>query len=459
MKQKRLFRTGIVAAIIVALCGRYSLAQTPQFLSLEEAISLALENNRDLKMTQLQLDNVDAQVDEALGNAYPTLDLNARYTRNIKRPVFFFPDEDDIVRPIEIGSKNAVSADLTLQQVIFNSAVFTGVGTSKIYAQISRQQLRAQTADVVLNVKKGYYTALLAREVLRVNEALLTNAEANYKDTKALFEAGLRAEFDAIRAEVAVENQRPLVVEAQNNYEAALDVLKLLLGYDNITQVQLELRESLARSESLASTDPELDVAVSVMLENNPQLEALGLSTAVNEELISINRSEYLPTVALFGTYKYEAQADNFRDLAFQPTAFAGLNLTLNLYNGGKTAAKVGQSQIAYDQSRYQTAQVAAALKTQLESTLRQIDYARKRISASDRTIEQAERAYKIATTTYKAGTGTQLQINDADLALAQARLNQLSALYDYNVAKADLESLLGNHIILNNDNAEYRSR
>ena len=426
-----------------------------QSLSLPEAIAIALENNRDLKSSRLEMENADAQVDEALGNAYPTLDFNAMYTRNFQNPVFFFPGEDGIIRPIEVGSKNALSADLTLQQIIFNSAVFTGVGTSEIYAKVSRQQLRTQTVDVILGVKQAFYTALLAKEVLAVNQTLLQNAEANYQNTKVLFDAGLRAEFDAIRAEVSVANQRPLVVEARNNYESALDGLKILLGYDDVNNVRLELEGELPRPGS--STEPGLDQAIATLLEDNPQLEALRLSSSVNEELIKINRSDYLPTLALFGTYKYEAQADAFSDLDFQPTAYAGLNLSLNIYNGGQTDAKVEQARIAYDQSRYQTAQVAASLKVQLESTLRKINYAKECIQASDRTIEQAERAYKIATTTYKAGTGTQLQINDADLALAQARLNQLSAIYDYNIAMAELEALLGDHVVLNDDDAIYQ--
>ncbi|MCB0710869.1 MAG: TolC family protein [Ignavibacteriae bacterium] len=449
---------GAIVALAAAIIGvSPAQGQTPQALSLNEAITIAIENNRDLKMARLELENADAQVDEALGNAYPTLDLNTRYTRNIKRPVFFFPGEDGIVRPIEIGSKNALTADLTLQQILFNSAVFTGVGTSKIYAQISRQQLRTQTADVVLNVKQAYYAALMAKEVLQVNEALQANAQANYNNTKVLYDAGLRAEFDAIRAEVAVANQQPLVVQARNNYQAALDGLKLLLGYDNITQVELELTGSFVRPASSGGTEPTLEQGVETILEKNPQLETLRLATDVNKELIAINRSEYLPTIALFGTYKYEAQADAFSDFDFQPTAYAGLNLSLNLYNGGKTEAKVGQAQIAYDKSRYQVAQVAALLKTQLEATLRNIDYARQRIGAGQRTIEQAERAYKIATTAYKAGTGTQLEINDADLALAQAKLNQLNAVYDYNVGVAQLENLMGEHVVLKGDNAEYQ--
>ena len=463
MNATRIGKNSLLVLTLLVGASTFVAAQNTVSLSLNQAIEIAIQENRDLNIARLEIDNADAQVDEALGNAYPTLDFNARYTRNFKAPVQFLPKlffsgeaEDTELVPVRFGSDNSLSADLSLQQVLFNSAVFTGVGTSKVYAKISRQQLRAQTAGLVSNITRAYYTALLAKEVLEVNQELLNNAEANYTDTKALFEAGLRAEFDAIRAEVAVENQRPMVVDAQNNYEAVLDNLKLLLGYSNVTQVKLELTESLARPASLDDSNPDLEELVRKMLANNPQIEALDLSTEVNRELISINKSEYLPTLALFANWRYDAQADNFGDLDFQPGVFAGLNLSLNIYNGGKTASKVEQARVSFDKTRFQVAQLQSALKTQLEGTLRRIEYARKRIAASDRTIEQAQRAYKIATTTYRAGTGTQLQINDADLALAQARLNQLNAVYDYNVAMADMESLLGENVRLVGDDVEY---
>lgn len=451
-------RTGLLAAFLMLLSGIAATAQTPVSLSLEEAITVALENNRDLKVSRLDLETADAQVDEAFGNALPTLDLNGRYTYNFKRPVFFFPDNEGRVRPIEIGSKNAISADLTLQQILFNSAVFTGVGTAEIYAQISRQQLRAKTSEVVLNVKQAYNTALIAQEVLKVNETLLTNAEANYKDTRALFEAGLRAEFDAIRAEVAVANQRPQVVDARNNYQSALDNLKYLLGYENLAETELTLTGSLPGASTLGTAGMSYDEGVAVMMESNPQIETLRLTGDVNKELVTIRKSDYLPTLALFATYKYEGQANTFDSLSFEPSAYAGLNLSLNILNGGKTKAQVGQAEVEYDKVRYQRAQLIAGLKTRLESVLRRIDYARERIQASDRTIEQADKAYRIAVTTYRAGTGTQLQINDADLALAQARLNQLNAVYDYTLAMAELESLLGRNVRLIGDDIEYRS-
>ena len=431
-------------------------AQVPQSLTLDGAIGIALEQNREIQAARLELDKADAQVDEAFGNALPTVDLNSRYTWNIKRPVFFFPGEDDVVRPISIGSKNALTADISVQQILFNSAVLTGVGASRIYAQISRQALRSEASDVILTIKKAWYGVLLTREVLAVNEALMANAEANYANVKVLYDAGLRAEFDAIRAEVTVANLKPQIIEGRNAYRSAVDGLLVALGYDNLVESETDVSGEFVVPTSGAPISESFAQLEGEMLENNPQLVQLRRLTDVNRELIELDRSEYLPTLALFGTWKVEGQADNIGDLDFQPSAFAGLNLSLNLYNGGRTDARVEQSQVEWQQSRFDVAELEAILRLQLRSVLRRVDASVEQIAASERTISQAERAYTIAIASYKAGTGTQLQINDADLALAQARLNRLSALHEFNVALAELEHLIGRHVILSGDDVEY---
>jgi outer membrane protein TolC len=177
----------------------------------------------------------------------------------------------------------------------------------------------------------------------------------------------------------------------------------------------------------------------------------------VNEDLIKVKKSDYLPTVSLFGTYQFQAQADKLGDLDFQPVAYVGLNLSMNLFNGRKTDAQVSEAEVSYEQSKLQLDQLQHGLETQVEAVLRRIGYARERINATDRTIEQAERGYQIATTSYKAGTGTQLQINDADLALAQSKWNQLTAVHDYYVGLAELEQLLGQRYQVTPDGEDVR--
>jgi len=441
---------------IVTLVATTAYAQGTQTLSLDRAIQIALENNHDLKAARLEIDKADAQVSEAFGNALPSLSFNTRYTYNLQQPVFYIPGGDGIVRPIKIGSKQGVTADLTLNQILFNSAVFTGVGTAETYSKISRQQLRAEASDVVLNVRKAYYGAALARQFLDVSEALLQNAEDTYKNAQALYKAGLRAEFDAIRAEVQVANQRPVVVQARDNYNQAIDGLKLVLGMSQ--EQKLELSDTLASPETSTVVEPQIEEATKLLEEYNAQLKALALNEEVNRKFIDLYRSDYLPTLSLFGTYEQQAQSDNLADFEFQPTSYVGLNLSLNIFNGGKTAAQVEQARVDMEKSRVQLDQARSGLKTQLESVLRRIAYARERIESSQKTIEQAEKGYKIAEATYKAGTGTQLQINDADLALAQSRWNRLTAVYDYHVALAELEQLIGRRYELTPDgkNVEY---
>ncbi len=434
-------------------------AQNTIRLGLNEAIDAAIKSNRQLEISRIGIDRADAQIKEAYSNTLPTLTLNGRYTRNIQSQVFYFPGADGIVRPISIGSDNSVQADLTVNQVVYNQAAFSAPNTAEVYARISRQQLRAEAADLVLNVKHAYYSALLAQEALRVNESLLQNAEENWKNTQALYKSGLRAEFDALRAEVQAANQRPVVVQARNAYQQSLDNLKLLLNIS--PNAELELSENLVMPASSTSgsgaIEPVIAEATTLLERYNAQLEALRLSTELNRQLIDLKKSDYLPTLSVFGTYQMQAQADKFSNFDFQPSSYLGLNLSLNLFNGWRTSSQIEQARLDYETSKLQLAQVEHSLKTQLQTVLRTLDFARQRISTGEMTTGQAERAYKIATTSYKAGTGTQLDIANADLAVAQAKLNQLNAIYEYSVSLADLERLLGEHYQLVEDGRDVQ--
>jgi len=433
-------------------------AQEGVRLSLNEAINTALQSNRELQIARFGIQDAEAQIAEAKASALPTIGISGSYQRNLQSQVFYFPGADGISRPIQVGSDNVLGASATINQVIYNAALSTAIDASKTYGKISRQALRTEAAQVVSDVKRAYYAALLAREVLKVNETLLANAEENQKSAQLQFRAGIRPEFDAIRAEVQAANQRPVVVQSRDNYQAALDNLRLLLGYTDARPI--ELTESLVRPVSTERTEPAVAEAQGILEQGNAQLQTLKLNAEVNAQLLKIKKADYMPSLAAVGSFSYQTQFDKFKDIEFQPTSFVGLSLSYNLFNGGRTDAQVQQAEIAYEQSKLQYDQAREALRTQLNIALRRIDYARQRIATGDLTISQAQRAYTIATTSYRAGTGTQLQINDADLALAQAKLNQLNAVYDFNVSLTDLEQILGDRYQLTDDtnNVKYNA-
>lgn len=435
--QKTLAGAVIIASVIAAV---HLHGQNTQF-TLSDAISIALQNNHDIRVAKLEVRKADEDVREAFGNALPKLDLSADYTRNVERPVFFLPfGENGENLAVPVGSKNSVTSNLDLEQVIFNSAVFTGVGTAKVFADAAREQLKSNISEIELAVKQAYYVAMLARERLEVEQAGLENAQSNFNDVKTLYGEGLVSEFDMIRAEVQVENIRPRTMSADNDYTDALNDLKVVLGMETGNVIQLADRFDFAVADEQLPGVVELqDQAIA----NNYGYRALKLQETFNEELIAVQRSEFLPTLSFFGNMNFQGQSDDF-SFSFERSASVGLRFRLSLFNGFQSTARLEKSHFEFRQSRQRVLQMRETIQAQVIATVSRLETAKDRIAAQKRTVEQAQRGYDIARTRYREGIGDQIEISDSDLSLRQAKLNRIQALYDYVLARAGLDNLLG---------------
>jgi outer membrane protein len=437
------------AFLILALAAAASPAVMAQrSLTIDEAVRIATERNRDIEVARLQMDKADYQVSEAVGTALPTISASGTYIRALKKPVFFLPDfqnpESGRIIPIEIGSDNSYQLGLTATQVLFNAAVFTGVGTAKIYQHASRHLYNETYNKTVADVKKAFYGVLFVKDVHRMVQASLANAEKNLANVQLLFDQGIVSEYDLIRARVQTDNIRPGVIEAERNVQLALNGLKMLLSMPPGEQVDVqgELR--------FEPFDPGLiENASSLAVENNSGLRALEDQMRVNEQLVTIYKSESLPTLAAFGDYQWQAQNEHLGRIStndFVRSSQVGVQLSLNLFNGLQTSARVDQARVDMLQTQQQLSMAKDGMITNTQNIRFRLDEARKRIESQTSTVEQAEKGYSIATVRYQDGSGTQLEVNDADLALMRARVNRVQAVYDYLVASADLEHALSLH-------------
>lgn len=425
-------------------------AQTgePQRFSIEEAVRLAVKNNHELAAARHEVGKADAQVREAWGYALPSIDLSGRYTRAIKKPVFFFPNIFDSaaskrgeVTAIEIGSDNSFDLTMTVSQVLFNSAVFTGVGTARIYSQAARQVYRSKLLETVTTVRKAFYGVLLAAEVRTMLIANLKNAEDNFRNASVLAAQGLISEYDKLRAEVGLANVRPEVIRAESNLELAINGLKLALGIPFGQPIEVE-----GMLEFKPVDDGVLEEAPSTVLKQNPGLIALRYQEDVNDAYTAIERSNYLPSLAAFGNYQFQAQKNDLRISAhdFVRSSVVGLSLSLNIFNGLRTGARVEQAELETRKTQESIKRAEMTLQTAVQSTLMSLKRARERVEAQGRTVELAEQGYRIASTRFRSGSGTQLEVTDAQLALTTAKTNRMQAIYDYHVASMELDQLLG---------------
>ncbi|MEK7669935.1 MAG: TolC family protein, partial [Bacteroidota bacterium] len=343
----------------------------------------------------------------------------------MKSPVFFISDSTGRPTPLRIGAAHSANATLQVRQLLFNGTVFAGVGAAGTYSEVARDVFRGKKLETVMRVKKAFYGAVLAGEVRGMMQSNLSNAEGNLKNVNLLRGQGILSEYDELRATVGVENLRPMVIQAETNYSLALEGLKSVAGLSPSDRIQLE-----GTMQFEAVDDSLLARASSLILQNNPNYAALEGQILVNEAFVLAEKSNYLPTVAAFGSYQYQAAKNSFNMSTedFLASSQVGLSVSWSLFQGFQTNARVQQAQVEVLKSEEQKTNVERNLKIGLMATVGSLQAARKRIEAQEKTVEQAERGYKIVTARFLSNAATQLEVNDAQLALTQARVNRIQA-------------------------------
>jgi outer membrane protein len=457
LKSKPLIFILLLSAAATFGSAVYAQESISRRLSLEDAVRMAMKHNPDLLTARLEVKRSDARVLEAWGNAMPAVDLTGQYAHLVDKPVSFFPDfflytfmkaidstypkPSGLFVPVSFAPAFNASASLSVRQILFNGAVFVGVGAAHIYSELARDLYQGKQVETVTKVRKAYYGALLAREAYDLMRSSMQNAEDNLKNVRVMGNQGIVSEYDELRASVGLENLRPMVIQSETNYNLALDNLKNTLG--------ITMKESFVLTDSLLFKPVDeqlLSGADEMVLETNPGLNATKHQIELNGAVINAERSSYLPTIAAFGSYSYSAAKDqfNFSTRDFYKGSTVGLSLSLNLFQGLQTYSRVEQAQIEERKSEEQKIGLERTLRTGVHSIVGNLQQARKRIEAQGKTVGMAERGYKIVTTRFLNSSATQLEVNDAQLALTQAKVNRIQAIYDYLSATADLEQIIG---------------
>ena len=449
--------------ISVLICIVETNAQS-RVLTLDDAIHLALENNNDVKIALMNTGKSRAAVREAFGYALPSLDLSANFAHFLKKPKMPFPDfealltnatysilfdegvlprDDNKFKPMQtqlqsFAQTNNYEASLTLTQILFSSTVFRGIGASQIYYDLSISELRNTIGKTKLNVERAFYGSLLMKEMLAITKASFENAQENLRNVNALFNQGLVSDFDRMQAEVQVENIRPTLMQMENMLATTLNDLKLVLGIDQSLDIDVT-GEFVYKPEELSEETDMIDFA----LANNHGLHSLKLKMDVDEAFIQLDVSDYWPTIAAFGNYTYAGSSDKW-DFQNYNSATVGVSFTMNLWQGHRTRNRVQQSTLTYKQTEQQLEQFRDYIINQVKAKILELKRVQSLVEAQERNVNLAQRAYEIATIRYKEGTGNQLEVQNADVALKQARINRIQSIHSYIITKYELEQIMG---------------
>lgn len=409
------------------------------FSTVDEAIALALKNNSEVIISGLNKLKAESEVSQEYSRAFvPDLSLSSEYFRTFKKQVI-----NIFGQTFETGADNNIITSFRLREDIpfLGNPAFAGVNIANSYLKLQEENLVSVENDIKKNVKKSYFEVQLAKSVVEINKLTLDNAQSNFNEVNARYRNGVATEFDYLRAKVKVDNILPVLSKSERTYEISKKALSNSIGLKTDNPVEVTGYLTYDSNEVWGSTED----LINSISENNVSVRQLLINNQISKELVTVDKAEYLPKFYLYGVYNISASSNDNRSIFNYPffnSLNAGLGFSWNL-NFIRNSYKVDQSKIEVKKSEEQIKDAKQKLRLLSESVIIAMDDARQRLKSQRATILLAERGVDLANASYRAGVLNQIDVQDAELILYQSRLSYMQAIYDYQIAKAELEKLL----------------
>lgn len=442
----------ILATVLTVVALRAQPAQAQQSadtlsLTLATAIQQALEQGEEMRLARAQVTQTRGQVRQAFASALPQINGTLTYTRQFASVFQNLGGQGtdttftNAFKNSPFGAANTWNAEITASQLLFTAGKVPGAMAAARSAWQAANSQQAETAgDLTYRVKRAYLEAQYARRLYEVAVSGLDQARQQLRQVTLFQQAGTRAEYDLLRAQVDAANQDPVVVATRNSYDIALLELKRLVNLP------------ADRAVALVTPMVDQDGTIPVLAENEvdvvdrPALAAAEATVRVRQQLLRVAKADRWPSLSVQSTFSEQAFPSQVLpfDTKFRRSWNAALKVSVPIFNGFRTEGAVEQARADLDRAMAERDQVAENVRLDLAQARAELDRTRALAAARQETVRQAKRAQYLASVRYTNGLSTQLEVSDARLLAQQAEVNEVQATRDYLVALAQLERALG---------------
>lgn len=321
---------------------------------------------------------------------------------------------------------------------------------TKTDIELAVEKSRASKLDLVNQVTKGYYQLMLTQDSYDVLQKSYKLAEDNYNIVNAKYQQGAVSEFDKISAEVQMRSIKPNVISAGNAVTLSKLQLKVLMGVT--ADVDIEIADNLGNYETELFANELNQPAAN--LNNNTTMKQLDLNRKMLNQNIKSLRTNFMPTLGMNYSYQYQSLYNedwNILDYNWSGSSALMFTLSIPLYKASNfTKLKSNRIQIRQlEQNRLDTER---KLNMQITSYQNNMAASSEQVVSNRENVMQAQKAVQIAGKRYEVGKGTVLELNTSQVQLTEAELTYNQSIYDYLVAKADLDQVLGKDYIAENE-------
>jgi outer membrane protein len=405
-------------------------------LTLEQSVALALKQNTTAQIAILQA--AEAQQDSNIARAGLLPDATLQVSDSARRqnlatglgttiPISGFPQH--------VGPFQVFNAGVAFGGPVFDLTLWKRYQAAKELAGAQKATSYSTREQVILLVVSQYIGSLRAVANVTASRSRVELAQALYDQAADLQKEGVGTGIDTLRANVELQNEKQSLIQAENDRDASLFILSRLLNLD--PRQKIELGDSLGFFDT---PQPEMDPSIDAALAERQEWKSLEeqIKSARHEKQAS--QAERLPSLRFDGNWAYQGTSSNNGIPVY--TYEAGISMPL--FTGGRIHAEIVKADLQIKVLEQQKADLRNSIALDVKTALLNLESARNEVQVANLGVELAKEEVDQARDRFKAGVANNIEVIQAQDALARANDNQIVALYRFNQARADYARGIG---------------
>jgi len=434
------FLVSIAAVIIFSQTAYCQKMEVPvRTLTIKDSINTAIRNNRSIQIQEEEIQYAKGNILYARSLFLPTLTASFGYTLNDAVPTVADTPTNRKDPQIFFGYKNNNVTALALQETIYNGgANIANLEQAKLNLKAQEETLRQTKLEIEFETKRLFYGLLLAYETKRIAKDLVDRAQAHYDEVLAKFSQGTTSKFDVLQSKTQVAREMPQLIQAENAIELLMVEFKKLLVLK--LSEKISVLGELKPNEVTIKENDFLQEAYS----KNPQMILKLLGIDINRWAIEYAKSGWLPQVTASAGGSYTSDSFSQMIESRQSLWSVGVKASINIFDGFATKAKVDEAKAKYNQSTLQKDDIIDQIAVDIKNACLDLTKSKTIIDTQRAAIFEAEEALRLSEVRYNNGVGINLDIFDSQVALAQVEQSLAQGIYDYIMARSQLDLSMG---------------
>jgi len=429
---------------------------TKNNFTIEEAVKFAVENGYDVKSKKIDLDIAKKKIWETTAIGLPQVTGTVAYQHTFKVQTMdlgyyldaqsLTPGKDlyteDILAAmkkspsISLGVPNSTNWDITVSQLIFSGEYIVGLRASKVFREMSEQNVTKSYSDIKESISNSYFLAIVMDENVRILKETQKVTDANLKELIAMGDQGLVEETGVDQVRIIKAN----IDNAVQSLERAALVSKNLLKF----QMGLPIDNQIILSDSLAKYTNEVSFSsyLAETFDVTKTIDYKILETGVKLQKLNWDREKttFLPSIAGFYRHLEQLNAASFN---FQPKDVAGINISIPIFSSGMRNMKVQQAKLNFEKMKVSQQQAVEGLNLKYQTTFNDFQTSYASYITNKQNMQLAKKIFDQTMIKYKEGVASAMDLNTSENQYLATQRDYFTALNNLLTAKVKLDNLL----------------